>query len=71
MCSFSGLFLPCLPISVKNKWVRLFGETQYVIDFNVFKFCSLPPSFRRPIFSQFASLNLCGNSQALVEETFF
>lgn len=30
-----------------------------------------PSSFRGPIFSQFASLNLCGNSPALVEETFF
>lgn len=39
-----------------------------MIDFNVFKFS---PSLHRPIFSQSASLNLCGNSPALVEETFF
>lgn len=44
-------------------------ETQYVIDFNVFKFCSPPPS--TGLFSLFASLNLCGNSPTFVEEAFF
>lgn len=44
-------------------------ETQYVIDFNVFKFCSPPPSTGQ--FSLFASLNLCGNSPTFVEEAFF
>lgn len=67
-----GEFLRLLLTSVAGQETSGLGwwERQYVIDFNVFKFYSHPPS-KGLFFSLFASLNLCGDSPTLVEEAFF